>query len=184
MRTSALLFVLTMMVAMVMTLAPASARADAQGTSLGVEGGVSWQINDADSKLADISEAYGFFVDLPLTSTFYISPETVFYRYNIITSSSGDGEYGSGVTDLSLNFKFIVPLGKSKLSAAMRGGATNGIRSESGFPMTVHFGFSAGYMYNFISNLAFTTKVMWTFMPSEQGNLYRLFGMIGLRFTI
>jgi len=167
-----------------MILAPATASADAQGTSLGVEGGVSWQINDANSELADISEAYGFFVDLPLTSTFYISPETVFYRHNIITSGNTDGDFGSGVTDLSLNFKFIVPLGKSKLSVAMRGGATNGIRSESGFPMTVHFGFSAGYMYNFISNLAFTTKVMWTFMPSEQGNLYRLFGMIGLRFTI
>jgi|GEM_PF-1191961 len=182
MRTQALLCMV--MIAAVLILAPTTASADGKGTSLGVEGGVTWQINDGNSELADISEAYGFFVDLPLTSTFYISPETVFYRYNIISGGDSDGDYGSGITDLSLNFKFIVPLGKSKLSFAMRGGATNGIRSESGFPMTVHFGFSAGYMYNFISNLAFTTKVMWTFMPSEQGNLYRLFGMIGLRFTI
>ena len=79
----------------------ASQESSARGVSLGLLGGVNWQINDGDRTLSDLSEAYGFFVDIPIISTFYIAPEALIYRINFIKGSQPDGEYGRGITELT-----------------------------------------------------------------------------------
>ncbi len=62
---------------------------------LGVFSGV--KFNSVDD--FDLSHNFGFFVDLPLVSTFYLSPTADTYTL---------GE--AAVTDLTLAFKFVIPL--------------------------------------------------------------------------
>jgi len=162
----------------------ASQESSARGVSLGLLGGVNWQINDGDRTLSDLSEAYGFFVDIPIISTFYIAPEALIYRINFIKGSQPDGEYGRGITELTLNFKFILPLGAHRFSLGMRGGAVVGAQAANDFPMSGHFGAMAGYDFNFLKNLGFVTRVIYDFVPIKQGNLHKLFALIGLRFTL
>ena len=100
---------------------------------LGITAGGMMQNNSATS---DISFSGGFYTDIPLLSTFHITPSTTIYRYN-----------GSSTTDVSLNFKFIVPLEKWE---AM-GGITSGM--TSGETLVPHMGAFGGCTYNFVSNL-------------------------------
>ncbi len=181
MKKTRLVLIAVMTSFMVLSASNAMANeAKAKGTSIGVLAGLGWPMKSGPDYT--VSEAYGFFVDLPLTATFYISPETLFYRLN--RPNSQDGDYGLGVTDLSLNFKFVVPLGTTKISFGMRGGASNGVHAENGWPMTVHFGALAGFDYNFISNVSISSQIIWEFMPSQGGNIYQLFALAGIRFTI
>lgn len=70
------------------------------------------------------SFSWGFFVDIPLTETFYISPAAMLYKLNLGTSSPV-GEGAKPVTDIDLNFKFIVPLGRVHLGPGLVTGLTS-----------------------------------------------------------
>ncbi|MBI2374563.1 MAG: hypothetical protein HYV07_11260 [Deltaproteobacteria bacterium] len=120
--------------------APKDARA-ADSVGLGV--GIGLAVPDSDLTNVSLSPAlgWGFYTDIPLLSTFHITPSTIVYRL--------DPKDGSGVsaTDVSLNFKFIVPLGPLDIFA----GVTTGVTSAT--ELSPHLGALAGASLNLIKNL-------------------------------
>ncbi len=73
-----------------------------RGVGLGVAAGV--DVNNAEHIDTNATFSWGFFVDIPLLETFYITPAAMIYELDI-------GRDKKPVTDVDLNFKFIVPLG-------------------------------------------------------------------------
>jgi len=115
----------------------------AKGVGLGVAvGAVS-----SGTKLEGLNESvgtgfsWGFFVDIPLASTFYISPATTLYQLDL-----GLGKRPA--TDVALNFKFIVPLSNVKLGAGISAGLT--VAEETNMP---HVGALGYFSMNLIENL-------------------------------
>ncbi len=89
---------------------------------LGVAAGAEFSITKLREKrlarTAGNSFAWGFFVDVPLTDTFYVAPTTTLYQMDF-----GDGY--QPVTDVDLAFKFIAPLGSLHAGAGVLGGLTS-----------------------------------------------------------
>ena len=119
------------------------AHASAKGVGLGVAAGAVSSGTELDGleKSVGTGFSWGFFVDIPLTSTFYISPATTLYEL----------DFGMGrrpATDVALNFKFIVPIAAVKLGAGVSAGLT--VAEETYMP---HMG-ALGYLsMNIASNL-------------------------------
>ncbi len=112
----------------------------AQGVGLGVAAGVN--LADADNIDLDTSFSWGFFVDIPLIETFYITPAATLYQID-----NGDGESQS-ITDIDLNFKFIVPVGALSFGIGGTFGLTTGLGDYQ-----PHYG-GLGYVgFNIVSNL-------------------------------
>lgn len=124
----------------------AHAYAPGEGVGLGVAGGVAYsptKIGGASQRHVDSSSfAWGFFVDIPLARTFYISPSTMLYSQDF-----GSGK-GSPVTDVDLNFKFIVPISALRLGAGITAGIANSQADYSG-----HYGALGFLSYNIVSNV-------------------------------
>lgn len=93
---------------------------------LGIAGGFDYSA--ADTTLvgdSSTSFAWGFFVDIPLADTFHISPQTTLYELDL---RQDDGQAATtSVTDVGLNFKFVVPLRSLSLSFGILAGATTGL---------------------------------------------------------
>src|SRR5688572_568718 len=86
-------------VALCAAASPALADQQKRGVGLGIGAGVALPtIKDVS---VDAAFSWGFYTDIPLISTFHITPSTIVYRI--------DPEAGGGVsaTDVSLNFKFM-----------------------------------------------------------------------------
>ncbi len=129
--------------------APSTAWAGASGVGLGVAGGVAYSPTKVERagerEAAGARVAWGFFVDIPLLSTFYISPAAMLYTLRDI---DGDG-HDDAVTDVDLNFKFIVPLGLLKLGAGVTAGLSAGL--EEGY--APHYGALGYAAVNLVANL-------------------------------
>lgn len=127
-RSHALVSSLTLAAIAALALVPASAKADARGVGLGVAAGLDYS-KYQDSIAADDefhpSFSWGFFVDIPLLETFYVSPATTLYTLDL-----GGGR--ASVTDIDMNFKFIVPLGDLRLGAGLTAGLTTGLGDYRG----------------------------------------------------
>ena len=123
--------------AVVWTLAGA-ARADNRTVGLGVAAGVAVPNGKPDFSA---SLNWGFYVDIPLLSTFHITPSTLLYK---LRDSSGAG---SSATDVSLNFKFVIPLGPIGIFAGVTAGLTS---TQSIDP---HAGVLAGLSIGLLPNL-------------------------------
>ena len=80
------------------------------------------------------------FVDIPLGGTFHLMPATV-----LRTNDLGHGD--TPITDLDLNFKFIVPFGFWYLGI----GAITGVTASDEF--SGHWGLFSEVSYNVIANL-------------------------------
>lgn len=120
-----------------------TAQAGAQGVGLGVAAGAVSSGTELDGLEKSIGTGFswGFFVDIPLTPTFYISPATTLYEIDL-----GIGKRPA--TDVALNFKFIVPIAAIKLGAGVSAGLT--VAEEKYMP---HMG-ALGYLsMNIASNL-------------------------------
>ena len=120
-----------------------SALAGAQGVGLGIAAGAVSSGTELDGleKSLGTGFSWGFFVDIPLTKTFYISPATTLYELDF-----GPGKRPA--TDVALNFKFIVPVASLKLGAGVSAGLT--VAEEKYMP---HMG-ALGYLsMNLVSNL-------------------------------
>ncbi len=120
-----------------------SARA-ADGVALGVAAGVDY--SSADQLFEDDSNtsfAWGFFVDIPLAETFIISPQTTIYELDFAGASEPQA-----VTDVGLNFKFIVPLGSLSLGGGILAGVTTGLGDYR-----LHYGALGQLNFNLISNI-------------------------------
>jgi len=120
-----------------------TALAGAEGVGLGVAAGAVSSGTELDGfeKSVGTGFSWGFFVDIPLTPTFYISPATTLYELDL-----GLGKRPA--TDVALNFKFIVPIAALKLGAGVSAGLT--VAEEKYMP---HMG-ALGYLsMNLASNL-------------------------------
>ena len=131
-----------MMLALTLSIA-SQAQASAKGVGLGVAVGAVSSGTELDGleKSMGTGFSWGFFVDIPLTSTFYISPATTLYELDF-------GQGRRPATDVALNFKFIVPIAALKLGAGVSAGLT--VAEETYMP---HMG-ALGYLsMNVASNL-------------------------------
>ena len=146
---------------------------------LGVAAGVAYSPTTTKPSIANVqnsiqagqSFAWGFFVDIPLLETFYISPAAMLYEFNL----------GSGrvpITDVDLNFKFIVPISILRLGV----GATFGL-TAAGEKYGVHFG-GLGYLaINIVSNLDVFAMVQYKKLVRDPGpNLDDIHGFLGVMF--
>jgi len=116
--------------------------ADSKGVGLGVAGGASFSPNQVSGTNVHggTSEAWGFFVDIPLLPTFYIAPSTTLYQVNL-----GNGK--KPVTDLDMAFKFIVPFTIFKAGAGVLVGTTTTEANYKGHYGALGF-FSASLLPN------------------------------------
>jgi hypothetical protein len=142
--------------------APQLARAQsAHNVGLGVAVGGAYSqsridVNDVRKEVGT-RPAWGFFVDIPLLPTFYISPATMLYRFRNAAGGS------NAVTDVDLNFKFIVPLSSVRLGAGVIAGLTSGV--QEGY--APHYGLLGQASLNLVSNLDAFVLVQWKRLSIE-----------------
>ena len=135
---------LTMM--LVAIAAPQSALAGAKGVGIGVAGGLAWSGDEIETS-AGITDkvgsgyTWGFFVDIPLLETFYISPAATVYELNL-------GNANQPATDIDMNFKFMIPLDRLDIGIGVTAGMTIAEQKYHG-----HWGALAYLGYNLVSNI-------------------------------
>ncbi len=126
--------------------APQSAFAGAKGVGIGVAGGLVWSGDEIENSVG-ISQkvgsgySWGFFVDIPLLETFYISPAATVYELNL-------GDEKQPATDIDLNFKFMIPLDRLDIGIGLTAGMTIAEQKYHG-----HWGALAYVGYNLVSNI-------------------------------
>jgi len=130
----------TIVIASLMMLYSSSALAHPRNVGLGVALGGAYSPTEIQEVQIGSSFGLAFFVDIPLLETFYISPSTTLRTANL-------GEGKDPATDIDLNFKFIVPLGKLSVGAGVLGGIT---AADSFYG---HYGALGHLSFNPVSNL-------------------------------
>ena len=135
---------LTMM--LVAIAAPQSALAGAKGVGIGVAGGLAWSGDEIETSTGITDKVgsgytWGFFVDIPLLETFYISPAATVYELNL-------GNANQPATDIDMNFKFMIPLDRLDIGIGVTAGMTIAEQKYHG-----HWGALAYLGYNLVSNI-------------------------------
>lgn len=132
--------------------------AQARGVGLGVGAGIA--VPDSGNVDFDPAFNWGFFVDIPLISTFHITPSTLIYEL------APEGvEASRYVTDVSLNFKFIIPLGPIEPFAGVTAGLT---AAGEIYP---HAGLLAGVSINLVSNLDLFVQANYKLVIVDENNV-------------
>ena len=133
----------TSFVVLAFLMTAGTAQANAKGVGLGVAAGAAWSGTQLEGFEEPIGSglSWGFFVDIPLLDTFYISPATTIYELDL-------GKGKKPVTDVDLNFKFIVPLYPIKIGVGVTAGLT--VAEEK---INSHMGFLGYTSYNMVRNL-------------------------------
>lgn len=156
---------------------------------LGILGGAAFPI--ANEQNFRITESWGFFVDIPIISTFHITPSTILYRLE----HESDSRIGNhGITDISLNFKFVIPVSTWKIFIAAMMGLSNGSfvhyvgddddDKTNSDPVQMHFGGNAGFGYRIVSNLDFIALCQYKLIvDGDQRNINMIQAMGGLQFN-
>ena len=124
-----------------------------RGVGLGVGAGLAVPTSDTPFKLAP---AWGFYTDIPLLNTFHITPSALVYNLN--PKSGGE----QSATDISINFKFMVPMARLDLFA----GVTAGVTSTN--KLTPHMGGLIGMSMNLVSNVDGFINVNYKYVAQEQ----------------
>lgn len=154
---------------------PRGADAAASGVGLGVAGGVAYSATEIDAaavrEAVGARPAWGFFVDIPLLPTFYITPATMLYDFDDL---DGDGDR-EAVTDVDLNFKFIVPIGDLRLGAGLTAGLTVGV--EDGY--TPHYGLLGYASMNLVANLDAFALVQYKKLLRDAGEVDDVHAFLG-----
>jgi hypothetical protein len=96
---------------------------------------------------------------IPLISTFTLTPSTVLYH---VDPESGEG---AAATDVSLTFKFVVPIGPVEPYAGVTAGVTLSASLEP------HVGGVLGLSLNLISNLDVFVQANYRLTISDEGNI-------------
>lgn len=128
--------------------------AEARGVGLGVAAGVA--VPDGGDVDFDAAFNWGFFVDIPLISTFHITPSTLLYNFN-----------GVDATDVSLNFKFMIPLGLMELFVGVMAGLT------SSAVLDPHAGVLAGASINLLANVDIFAQANYKFVLRDDDTTVR-----------
>jgi hypothetical protein len=146
--------------------APQLARAQSAhnvGLGVAVGGAYSGSRTDVKSAREEIGTrpAWGFFVDIPLLPTFYIAPAAMLYS---LKNAAGND---TAVTDVDLNFKFIVPVSSLKFGAGVTAGLSSGVQPSGYAP---HYGLLGYASLNLVSNLDAFVMVQWKRLTREHAN--------------
>src|SRR5512141_1161940 len=153
---------LTMRLAAGLTLCRAQS---AHNVGLGVAFGGAYSGSHTDVKSAreevGTRPAWGFFVDIPLLPTFYIAPAAMLYS---LKNPAGND---TAVTDVDLNFKFIVPVSALKFGAGVTGGLSSGVQPSGYAP---HYGVLGYASLNLVSNLDAFVLVQWKRLTREHAD--------------
>ena len=124
-----------------LVLAPVRLLADSSGTvGLGLSMGLALPFGSTaniPSTDALPSFNWGFYVDIPLISTFHITPSSELYRFQ-----------NTNATDVDLAFKFIVPISTFEIYAGLEPGLT-----AIGQVLDAHVGLVGGATLRLVSNL-------------------------------
>jgi len=118
----------------------------------------------------DPAFAWGFYVDLPLISHFYVTPSAVLYQL--------DPQARSGVraADVSMSFKFGLPIDAFELYGALTTGLT------SADEVDVHFGGLGGATFRLLDNLDVFVQVSYRVILADLGNVRDLKASVGPAF--
>lgn len=154
-----------------MSLVVRSAWAEPKGVGLGVaigaaHSGTELTVDEIKSK-AGSSFAWGFFVDIPLLETFYLTPSAMLYELDL-------GGEKRALTDVDLNFKFIVPLSSVRLGAGVTAGVTSGLGKYVG-----HWGGLGFLSLNLVSNIDVFLLAQYKRVLYEVKELEHLQGYLG-----
>lgn len=155
----------------------AHAQKSARGVGLGVAAGLAYSPTNqgglADADPIGTGVAWGFFVDIPVLDTFYISPAAILYERDL-------GRGRKPVTDIDLAFKFIVPAGPVKIGAGLLTGVST-IEED----YAAHWGFLLYTSVNLVANLdAFVLAEYKRMMREGQTNIDDIHGYAGFMFRL
>ena len=117
------------------------------------------------------SEAWGFYTDIPLLETFHVSPSTLVYRL-----TPKDGGASKSATDISMNFKFIVPIEKFDIMA----GVTAGLTSTD--ELKPHVGVIGGTSFNLVSNLDLFVHANYRYILNSENEVHDFQLVMGPQF--
>jgi hypothetical protein len=149
---------------------PLCSFADPSGVGLGFSIGAAMPTGNlagiAGSTSGVPSFAYGFYVDIPLISTFHITPSSELYKFA-----------NQNATDFDLAFKFIIPLGSFDLLLGLVPGLT-AVAST----LDVHLGALVGASFILAGNLSAFVQGKWDFLFDPVSNLSVFHVTAGLLF--
>jgi hypothetical protein len=172
--------------AAVMVSGPQTGQArESDDVGLGVAIGTSVPMSTSAVKtgVSGMSLDWGFFVDIPLISTFYISPSAMIYDLKIPDALQVEGMPTKwSVTDIDLNFKFIVPISKLSLQAGVLAGLTTG--ADLGNLYTPHAGLVVAVAYNLVSNLDAFVLANYKILFNNNSNVKTLHAYAGLMINL
>ena len=143
---------------------PLAGFADASGVGLGFSLGGAMPTANLTSvpppASAVLSFDYGFYVDIPLISTFHITPSSELYKFA-----------DQNATDLDLAFKFIVPLASMDIFAGFVPGLT-AVAST----LDMHLGVLVGASFSLVSNLSAFVQGKWDllFDPGQNVSVFHV----------
>ena len=144
--------------------------ADATSVGLGLSAGVAFPQGDTPSIAStdwQPSFNWGFYVNIPLISTFHITPSSELYRFN-----------NQNATDIDIAFKFIVPLGMFDIYA----GVATGLTAIQNI-LPPHVAVLGGAAFRLVSNLDFFTQVKYTVLFQGSQNMSILHVTAGILFA-
>lgn len=118
----------------------------------------------------DPAFAWGFFVDLPLIAHFYVTPSAVLYQ---LDPKEGGG---TSAADVSMSFKFGLPIDVVELYAAITTGLTSADQVD------LHFGGQAGASFRLLDNLDVFAQVDYRVILADIGNVQDLKVFVGPSF--
>ena len=164
------MFMLIIVLVMVIFVSPISSQASGDSVGLGISAGITFpQGNTPEIPSTDWKAAlnWGFYVNIPLIYTFHLTPSSELYKFE-----------DQNATDMSIAFKFIVPLYRLDLYAGFVPGLT-----AIGEVTALHVGLLVGGNFPLISNLDFFVqgKYKWLFEGGE--NLKVLHANVGVLFN-
>jgi len=157
----------------------------AKNVGLGVAAGLAYSPSDVNTAGAAATAtkqavgaglAWGFFVDIPLLETFYVTPSAMLYEQKI----GIDGKKMQA-TDIDINFKFIVPIGDLRLGAGALGGITAGADTK----YSGHYGALGFASFTLVSNLEAFAMVQYKQLMRDSvagGNITNIYGFAGVMF--
>ena len=110
---------------------------------------------------------WGFYVNIPLVSTFHIMPSSELYKFN-----------SQNATDVDIAFKFIVPLGAMDIYV----GVAPGLTAVQDI-LALHVGAIGGASFQLVSNLAAFAQMKYTVLFEGAQNISIMHITAGILFS-
>ncbi len=153
----------TIVLASILLALPFAGFAQASGVGLGFAVGAAMptgNIAGIPNMAGLLSFNYGFYVDIPLISTFHITPSAELYKFA-----------DQNATDFDLAFKFIVPLASMDIFAGLVPGLT-AVAST----LDLHLGALVGASFSLVSNLSAFVQGKWDllFDPNQNVSVFHV----------